>query len=207
MEDSKTTLEALFILLRLHSSLVNCLYTLASRVAHGTPFWTHAHHSYSFQTFTCFEMCLIIEKGEVSYYWSFVLPVLESDSAGAQYSVTNFLLKTVKSKSKSYYDRRSVGQSVLESGTYLGPATNFSPFLNLILGCYGFADMVRPLWREVGSVVFSYCWASPAQSFSGRSLTGLMTIFYYLNFWDSSNLEGRFPVFISPRNTLAQFYP
>jgi hypothetical protein len=33
------------------------------------------------------------------------------------------------SKSKLYYDRRSVGQSVLVSGTHLGPATNFSPSL------------------------------------------------------------------------------
>jgi hypothetical protein len=29
-------------------------------------------------------------------------------------------------KSKSHYDRQSVGQSVLASGTHLGPATNFS---------------------------------------------------------------------------------
>jgi hypothetical protein len=34
-----------------------------------------------------------------------------------------------KSKSKLYYDRRSVGQSVLVSGTHLGPATNFSSSL------------------------------------------------------------------------------
>jgi hypothetical protein len=31
-----------------------------------------------------------------------------------------------KSKSKSHYDRQLVGQSVLVSGTHLGPATNFS---------------------------------------------------------------------------------
>jgi hypothetical protein len=30
------------------------------------------------------------------------------------------------SKSKLYYDRQSVGQSILLSGTHLGPATNFS---------------------------------------------------------------------------------
>jgi hypothetical protein len=32
-------------------------------------------------------------------------------------------------RSKLYYDRQSVGQSVLVSGTHLGPATNFSHFL------------------------------------------------------------------------------
>jgi hypothetical protein len=31
-----------------------------------------------------------------------------------------------RSKSKSHYDRQSVGQSVLVSGDHLGPATNFS---------------------------------------------------------------------------------
>jgi hypothetical protein len=39
------------------------------------------------------------------------------------------VLFTGRKKSKSYYDRQSVGQSVLVSGTHLGPATNFSPSL------------------------------------------------------------------------------
>jgi hypothetical protein len=34
-----------------------------------------------------------------------------------------------KSKPKLYYDRQSVGQSVLLSGTHLGPANNFFPYL------------------------------------------------------------------------------
>jgi hypothetical protein len=39
-----------------------------------------------------------------------------------------------KSKSKLYYDRHSVGQSVLVSGTHLRPATNFShSFFNFFL--------------------------------------------------------------------------
>jgi hypothetical protein len=43
--------------------------------------------------------------------------------------------RQVKSKSKlyEYYDRQSAGQSILVSGTHLGPATNFSPiFFNYI---------------------------------------------------------------------------
>jgi hypothetical protein len=40
-------------------------------------------------------------------------------------SNTSWPLKS-KSKSKLYLDRQSVGQSVLVSGTHLGPATNFS---------------------------------------------------------------------------------
>jgi hypothetical protein len=36
---------------------------------------------------------------------------------------------SLSTKSKLYYDRRSVGQSVLVSGTHLGHATNCSPSL------------------------------------------------------------------------------
>jgi hypothetical protein len=66
------------------------------------------------------------------------------------------------------------------SGTNLGPATNFSPFI-IFLDTYGFVVVRSPFWREVGSVVFSSCSASPTQSFSGLSLTGLMSIFYCPN--------------------------
>jgi hypothetical protein len=41
---------------------------------------------------------------------------------------------------------------------------------------------VRSLWREDGSVVYNCCWSSPAQSFSGPSPVGLVTIFYFLRF-------------------------
>jgi hypothetical protein len=64
-----------------------------------------------------------------------------------------------------------------------------------------------PLWREVGSVVISCCWASLAQSFSSLSPEGLITIFYCLNFWGFLNLEGQVLVFISPKNKVAQLYP
>jgi hypothetical protein len=34
----------------------------------------------------------------------------------------------------------------------------------------------RPLWREIGSVFFSFCQASPAQPFWDLSPMGLMSI-------------------------------
>jgi hypothetical protein len=40
----------------------------------------------------------------------------------------------------------------------------------------------RPLWREDGSIIYSRCWAWPAQSFSGLSATELVTTFYCVNF-------------------------
>jgi hypothetical protein len=38
------------------------------------------------------------------------------------------------------------------------------------------------LWREDWSVVYSCCWCSSGQSFSGPSPVGLVTIFYFLRF-------------------------
>jgi hypothetical protein len=66
-----------------------------------------------------------------------------------------------------------------------------------------FVDLGRLLLREVGFVVYSCCWALPAQSFSGLSPTELMTIFYRLNFLDFPNLEVQVPVFCPLRNRVA----
>jgi hypothetical protein len=63
---------------------------------------------------------------------------------------------------------------------------------------YGFLDVERPIWREDGSVIYSYnCfWTFPEQSLSGPSLI-----------WGSPNVEGQVPVFISPRNRVAKKHP
>jgi hypothetical protein len=65
--------------------------------------------------------------------------------------------------------------------------------------------MQHPLWRDDGSVVYNFCWLSPAQSFSGPIPAGLMIIFYSLRF-EIPNVGGQVPVFISPRNKVAQLY-
>jgi hypothetical protein len=46
-------------------------------------------------------------------------------------SFVNAVLLKLASKSKLYYDRRSVGQSVMVSTSHLAPSTNFS--LSLII--------------------------------------------------------------------------
>jgi hypothetical protein len=75
-----------------------------------------------------------------------------------------------------------------------GTRDQFFPFyLWLYFRQFGFVVVGRPLWREVGSV--------------DLSPTGFMSIFYCIYFWDSPNLEGQIPVFISPRNRVAQLYP
>jgi hypothetical protein len=107
------------------------------------------------------------------------------------------------SEVKLIYDRRSVGQSVLVSGSHLEPMTRFF----FLYGDCGFPDMWHPLWWEDGSVIYLYnCfWSLPEQSLLIWSPAELTTIFYCL-IWDSPNLEGQFPVFISPRNRVAQLY-
>jgi hypothetical protein len=47
----------------------------------------------------------------------------------------------------------------------------------------------------------------PAQSFSGPSPAGHMTIFYHLRFETRPTWKSQVPVFISHRNRLAQLYP
>jgi hypothetical protein len=63
----------------------------------------------------------------------------------------------------------------------------------------------HPLWREGGSEVYSCCWTSPAQSFSGPSPAGLMTMLPS-QILDSPILEGQVPVFISLKNGVVRLY-
>jgi hypothetical protein len=95
--------------------------------------------------------------------------------------------------SKLYQDRRSVGQSVLVSGTHLGPATNFSFSLKLYLDSCVFVIMGRLLWREDGSVIYNCYWASPAKSFSSPCSERLMTKLYFLKFEIPLLWSARFP--------------
>jgi hypothetical protein len=71
-----------------------------------------------------------------------------------------------KLKLKLIYIRQSVSQSVLVSGTHLGPVTNFSFSLKFPSHSCGFVILKRPLWQEDGSVICLYnCfWALPEQS-------------------------------------------
>jgi hypothetical protein len=82
-------------------------------------------------------------------------------------------LNNLKSKLRVCYNRRSVSV-----GKQFGAQDElFFPFSSrLNLDSCGFVIMDRPLWREVASVVYSCCWASPAQSFLGPGTAGLMTI-------------------------------
>jgi hypothetical protein len=67
-------------------------------------------------------------------------------------------------------------------------------FLLLSDSC-GFVDVVRPLWRKTGTVLYNCCWSSSAQSFSGPSHDDILS-----QIPDSPNMEVQVPVFISRRN-------
>jgi hypothetical protein len=59
---------------------------------------------------------------------------------------------------------------------------------------------------RVCNLPYNCFWTFPEQSLLGQSPAELTTIFYCL-IWDSPNLEGQVPVFISSRNKVAQLYP
>jgi hypothetical protein len=42
----------------------------------------------------------------------------------------------------------------------------------LLSGICGFVDVSQPLWWEDAYAVYSCCWSSPVQLFSGRELSG-----------------------------------
>jgi hypothetical protein len=112
--------------------------------------------------------------------------------------------ETSRFKFKLIYDRRSVGQSILLSGSHLEPMTRFlfsvwwlrvswcgAPSLTRGWVCNLFVQLLLVLARAV------------TLGFKSRRPT---TIVYCL-IWDYSNLEGQVPVFISPRNRVVQLYP
>jgi hypothetical protein len=66
---------------------------------------------------------------------------------------------------------------------------------------------VRPFWREVGSVVYSCCWASPVQSLSCSSPTGLRTIFYCLKFETPPTWRAKFLHLLPSRTGWPSYTP
>jgi hypothetical protein len=67
--------------------------------------------------------------------------------------------------------------------------------------------MQHTLWREDGSVVYNFCWSSPAQSFSGPSPAGLMTIFYCLRFEIPRTWRARSPYLYPPGTGWPSYTP
>jgi hypothetical protein len=86
---------------------------------------------------------------------------------------------------------------------HLGPKTRFL----LLSGSCWFVDVERSLWRVDGSVVYSCSWSSPAQSFSGPILAGLMTIFDCLRFQTPSTWRASSPYLYPPGTGRPSYTP
>jgi hypothetical protein len=59
---------------------------------------------------------------------------------------------------------------------------------------------------RVCNLLYNCFWALPEKSLLVQSPTELTAVFYCL-IWGSPNLEGQVPIFISPRNRVAQLHP
>jgi hypothetical protein len=124
-------------------------------------------------------------------------------------SATRPVLQAVKRaliKSKSHYDRRSVGQSVVSEWVNLRPTVRrpsgtcdqFFFLLEISFRHLRVCKFVAPsLTRgRICKLLYNCFWALPEQSFLGRSPAELTALFYCL-IWDSTDLEGQVPVFRS----------
>jgi hypothetical protein len=123
-----------------------------------------------------------------------------------RYYTEHFLLLLVlkrrwsKSMPKFYHDRRSSATLSWCQVTIWGPMTRF-----LFPSDYcGFVNVGRSLWREDESLVYSCNWKSPAQSFSGPSPAGFITI-YCLKFETPPTWRARFP-YLFPTETGSASY-
>jgi hypothetical protein len=130
-------------------------------------------------------------------------PGLMSSYAGDHLTSTcspNCRLSTLTSnpKSKLHYDRRSVGQSVLVTGTHQGPATNCYSFFLIIF------RQMRVCWLWAPSLTRGrFCSLQLLLGLSSTAFLGfesLRTYEYILlsQLWDSPNFEGQVRVFSFP---------
>jgi hypothetical protein len=77
----------------------------------------------------------------------------------------------------------------------------FSSFFLLSLDSCRFVGEGRPLWQEVGSVLYSCCSVLPVQSLLGLSPTGIMIIFYCHKFGTLPTWRTRFLYLFTPSSS------
>jgi hypothetical protein len=113
----------------------------------------------------------------------------------------------LRAKSELFYDRRSIGQSVLVSGHHLGPATNFSfTFMEIIFkqlgGCYYGAPSLTRGWNCNLQLLLGLASAI----FFGTESAGFMTKFYS-QFWDIPTWRARFLCLFPPGTGWPSYTP
>jgi hypothetical protein len=113
-------------------------------------------------------------------------------------------LKVIKLKLKLIYDRLSIGQSALVSGSHLEPMTRilFSVWRLRISWCGAPSLARRWICNFVVQLRLGLARAVNLGSKSRRT-----KIIFYCLICDSLNSEGQVFVFISPKKRVAQLYP
>jgi hypothetical protein len=144
----------------------------------------NVHNIYCYSHFTCNCSIFLVLSACSIFTWSLVTASFSVDS-----------LKPL-SKSKLYYDRRSVGH-------YWCPALNLGPMTRSFIYLFPFHDyrllaVGRSIWQEDGSVIYSYnCfWALPGTR--DHILLSQLRL---------PQPGGQIPVFMSPRNRVFQLHP
>jgi hypothetical protein len=117
----------------------------------------------------------------------------------------------VKVKSNLYYNRRPVDQSASLSWCQ-APIWDPRPIC-LLLSLIIFRQLRacwcgHPLWREVESVVFSFCWASPAKPLFRSESHGTQehVLLFLLLVFSQPGGPGSC-IYFTPRNRVVQLYP
>jgi hypothetical protein len=139
-----------------------------------------------------------IDKGFISLIFLTELGATQLKSQSQSCITTGAQAPSVaqdKSKSESCFDRRQVDHSVLES------RPDVITVRQLRICSYG-----APSLKRDKCLVYNSCWSTTAQSISGPSPAGLITKILLSQIRDSPNLKGKFLVFTSLRNSVAQFY-
>jgi hypothetical protein len=96
-----------------------------------------------------------------------------------------------------------VGQSVLVSATALGSMTRFVLLSDSVrVSCCGVPSLTRGLVRSLQLLL-----GLPSTVIFGPESRGTNVRILLSKIQDSPNIEGQIPVFISPRNRVAQLYP
>lgn len=131
----------------------------------------------------CFVAAFSSSSGKRSYSTVFPYCPRASSALVSQHSLAQLLLQPLTLNSDSqlhefqvedFFDRRSIGQCVLVSGTGLAH--------DQIWITVRFLLVVRPAWREDESTIYScnFYWTLPDPSLSGPNLAEYLTISYCL---------------------------
>jgi hypothetical protein len=112
-----------------------------------------------------------------------------------------------KLKLKLNYDLQSVGQSVLVSGTHLGPATNFSFSLEFPSDSCWFIIFWRPLSREGGFVICCTIASGPCQSSHPWVEVPQNSRPYFTLSFEIPTWRSRFPYLYPPGRRLPSYTP